>query len=82
MIRYLKKNKIKREKEKQIKSEIDLQKLKDELDMGEVTKELEFYFGSLNKFFFYACQNLKTIHLSLIFYPLTLVHTYLEKILC
>ena len=58
MIRYLKKNKRKREKEKQIKSEIDLQKLKDELDMGEVTKELEFYFGSLKNFFFYACQNL------------------------
>ena len=48
----------KREEEEQIKSEIDLQKLKDELDVGEVLKELEFYFGSLNKKFFYACQNL------------------------
>ena len=26
--------------------------------MGEVPKELEFYFGGLNKNFFYACQNL------------------------
>ena len=47
-----------REEEKQIKSEIDLQKLKDEVDVGEVPKELEFYFGCLNKNFFYTCQNL------------------------
>ena len=26
--------------------------------MGEVLKELAFYFGGLNKNFFYACQNL------------------------
>ena len=47
-----------REEEKQIKSETDLQKLKDELDACEVPKEFEFYFGVLNKKFFYACQNL------------------------
>ena len=47
-----------REEEEQIKSEIDLQKLKDELDACEVPKEFEFYFGVLNKKFFYACQNL------------------------
>ena len=45
----------KREEEEQIKSEIDLQKLKDECDMGEVPKELEFYFGGSNKKIFYAC---------------------------
>ena len=48
----------KREEEEQIKSEIDLQKLKDECDVGEVPKELEFYFGGSNKKFFYASQNL------------------------
>ena len=48
----------KREEEKQIKSEIDLQKLKDGLDVGEVPWELEFYFSGLSKTFFYACQNL------------------------
>ena len=47
-----------REEDKQIKSETDLQKLKDELDACEVPKEFEFYFGVLNKKFFYACQNL------------------------
>ena len=46
-----------REEEEQIKPEIGLQKLKDELDAGEVPKELEFYFGGLNKNFFCACQN-------------------------
>ena len=62
MIGYLKKSKKKREREReeeeQIKSEIDLQKLKDELDACEVPKEFEFYFGVLNKKIFYACQNL------------------------
>ena len=35
--------------EEQIKFEMDLQKLKDELDAVEVLKELELYFGGLNK---------------------------------
>ena len=48
----------KREEEERIKSEIDLQKLKDECDVGEVPKELEFYFGGSNEKCFYACQNL------------------------
>ena len=48
----------KREEEEQIKSEIDLQKLEDELDAGEVPKKLEFYFGGLNKKIFHACQKL------------------------
>ena len=55
---FRKEQEKKREEQEQIKSGIDLQKLKDELDVGEVPKELEFYFGGLNKIFFYVCQNL------------------------
>ena len=39
----------KRDEEEQIKSEIDLQKLKYELNACEVLKELELYFGDSNK---------------------------------
>ena len=48
----------KRVEEEQIKFEMDLQKLKDELDAVEVLKELELYFGGLDKNIFYAYQSL------------------------
>ena len=32
--------------------EIDLRRLKDEIDSGEIPKEMEFYFGGPNQKFF------------------------------
>ena len=47
---------IKTQKDNQINEEIDLTKFKDEIDAGEISKELEFYFGRKNYKFFLMCS--------------------------
>ena len=51
------KQKIKKQQDDEIKKEIDLTRLKDELDAGKVLKEIEFYFGGQNCNFF-MCSKL------------------------
>ena len=51
------KQKIKKQQDDEIKKEIDLTRLKDELDAGQVLKEIEFYFGGQNCNFF-MCSKL------------------------
>ena len=51
------KQKIKKQQDDEIKKEIELTRLKDELDAGKVLKEIEFYFGGQNCNFF-MCSKL------------------------
>lgn len=51
------KQKIKKQQDDEIKKEIDLTRLKDELDAGKVLKEIEFCFGGQNCNFF-MCSKL------------------------
>ena len=46
------KQEMKKQKDDEIKEEIDLTRLKDEIDAGEIPKETEFYFGRKNYNFF------------------------------
>ena len=46
------KQEIKKQKDDEINEEIDLTRLKDEIDAGEIPKETEFYFGRKNYNFF------------------------------
>ena len=49
---------IKKQKDDDINEEIDLTRLKDEIDTGEIHKEIEFYFGRKNYNFFLMCSQL------------------------
>ena len=46
------KQKIEKQKDDDTNEEIDLARLKDEIDTGEIHKEIEFYFGGKNYNFF------------------------------
>ena len=39
-------------------NEVDLTRLKDEIDSGDIPKEIEFYFGGPNQNFFLMCSSL------------------------
>ena len=52
------KQEIKKQKDDEINGEIDLAKLKDEIDAGEIPKEIEFYFSGKNYNFFLMCSQL------------------------
>ena len=52
------KQKIKKQKDDEIQQEIDLTRLKDEIDPGEIPREIEFYFGGENDNFFLMCSQL------------------------
>ena len=45
---YEKKKKRKKQEDDEIKEEIDLQKLTDKINQGNIPAELEFYFGGFN----------------------------------
>ena len=50
------KQEIKKQKDDEINEEIDLTRLKDEINAGEIPKEIEFYFAGKNcNFFLCAC---------------------------
>ena len=50
------KQEIKKQKDDEINEEIDLTRLKDEINAGEILKEIEFYFAGKNcNFFLCAC---------------------------
>ena len=52
------KQEIKKQKDDEINEEIDLTRLKDEIDAGEIPKEIEFYFGGKNYNFLLMCFRL------------------------
>ena len=49
------KQEIKKQKDDEINEEIDLTRLKDEIDTREIPKEIEIYFGRKNYNFFLLC---------------------------
>ena len=49
------KQEIKKQKDDEINQEINLVRLKDETDVGEIPKEIELYFGGENYSFFLMC---------------------------
>ena len=53
-----KKQEIKKQQDKEINDEIDLQRLHHEINSREIPKEIEFYFGGLNQNIFLMCSNL------------------------
>ena len=58
-IKLLKKKKeIKKQQDKEINDEIDLQRLHHEINSREIPKEIEFYFGGLNENIFLMCSSL------------------------
>ena len=52
------KQEMKKQQDDEIKEEIDLTMLKDELNAGQVPKEIKFYFGGQNYNFFLMCSKL------------------------
>ena len=50
------KQEIKKQEDKAINDEIDLTRLKNEIDSGEIPKEIEFNFGGPNQNFFKCVQ--------------------------
>ena len=50
------KQQIKKQKDDKVNEEIDLTRLKDEIDVGEIPKEIEFYFDGKNYNFFLMCS--------------------------
>ena len=52
------KQKIKKQKDDEINEDINLVRLKDEIDVGEIPKEIELYFGGENYSFFLMCLQL------------------------
>ena len=53
-----KKQEIKKQQDKEINDEIDLQRLHHEINSREIPKEIEFYFGGLNENIFLMCSSL------------------------
>ena len=53
------KQEIKIQKDEKMQQEIDLTRLKDEIDAGEVPGEIEFYFQGENNNFFLMCSQLR-----------------------
>ena len=52
------KQEIKKQQDDEINDEIDLNRLKNEINAGEIPREIEFYFGGQNYNFFLACSKL------------------------
>ena len=55
---FKKKKEIKKQQDKEINDEIDLQRLHHEINSREIPKEIEFYFGGLNENIFLMCSSL------------------------
>ena len=49
---------IKKQEDNEMNNEVDLTRLKDEIDSGDIPKEIEFYFGGPNQNFFLMCSSL------------------------
>ena len=86
-IKLLKKKKeIKKQQDKEINDEIDLQRLHHEINSREIPKEIEFYFGGLNQNIFLMCSNLNLSRENSDFIDFSssdigrLVHKFSEKI--
>ena len=54
----LKQKKINEQEDEEINGEIDLKRLRDEINSGHKPSELEFYFGGPNRNFFLICSGL------------------------
>ena len=52
------KQEIKKQQDDEINNEIDLNRLKDEIDAGKISRGIEFYFGGQNHNFFFMCSKL------------------------
>ena len=52
------KQEIKKQQDDEINDEIDLNRLKDEINAGKIPRKIEFYFGGQNYNFFLVCSKL------------------------
>ena len=55
MTKNMKKKESKKQEDDKINEEIDLKKVTDKINQGNIPSELEFYFGGHNPNFFRAC---------------------------